>query len=135
MEKITYVKALEIAIASVEAVMEDDLISFDGIGEFDMTEVAPKLEALKAQVAKKRTKSDKPTKAQREKAEADAVLTAEIFDGMVVGTDYTTAQCGEIVGVSTSKAVHLMKPLVESGAVTKGTVKGSTIYRVAVDGE
>ena len=118
MEKMTYVKALEIAIASVED-----------------AEVKEKLEALKAQVAKKHTKSDKPTKAQREKAEADAVMTAEIFDGMVVGTDYTTAQCGEIVGVSTSKAVHLMKPLVESGAVIKGTIKGSTIYRVAVDDE
>lgn len=114
-KKMTYVEALNVVLEGKEITAE----------------VIERLTALRDTTAKRNAKSDKPTKAQLAKAEADKALTETILAGLEADTDYTTAQCGEIVGVSASKAVHLMKPLVESGAVTKDTVKGSTVYRLA----
>lgn len=61
----------------------------------------------------------KPTAAQKE----NGVLVAKLFAAMEVGTTYTAAQLGELIGVTTPKATALAKKLVEVGTVIQTEVK------------
>lgn len=114
--KMTYVNALETVLAGAE--MTD--------------EVREKLEALKASLIKRNTKTGerKPTKAQKENAE----LKAQILDYMT--NDYTEpVKAGEIAtsfGISVQKASPLLNQMVEAGLLVKGTgEKRSTVFSVA----
>lgn len=111
MTKMTYAQALEIAIASVA-----DEVAVE------------RLEALKAQLAKRNSGERKPTKTQKEneviKGRILEVLTAE------------GRQCKDIasdVGISINKASALLKQLVESGLAEKYIEKRVTYFK-AVEG-
>ena len=111
MTKMTYAQALEIAIASVA-----DEVAVE------------RLEALKAQLAKRNSGERKPTKTQKEneviKGRILEVLTAE------------GRQCKDIasdVGISINKASALLKQLVEGGLAEKYVEKRVTYFK-AVEG-
>lgn len=98
-EKMTYTKALESVLSTVE--MSD--------------EVREKLAALKDQLAKRAaTKSGKPTKAQREAAEFTETVYAALTADPV--------RCGalaEAMGVSGQKVSAALSKLVKAGRVVK----------------
>lgn len=111
MTKMTYAQALEIAIASVA-----DEVAVE------------RLEALKAQLAKRNSGERKPTKTQKEN---------EVIKGRIL--EVLTAkgrQCKDIagdVGISINKASALLKQLVEGGLAEKYTEKRVTYFK-AVEG-
>ena len=80
-------------------------------------EVKDKLTALRDQIAKRNaTKSDKPTKTQRENAEVKARIL-ECLTHTLQGL-----RCGEIaneIGISGQKCSALLSQLVKSGEVVK----------------
>lgn len=98
-EKMTYTKALESVLSTVE--MSD--------------EVREKLAALKDQLAKRAaTKSGKPTKAQREVAE----FTESVFAALTADP----VRCGDLataMGVSGQKVSAALSKLVKAGRVVK----------------
>lgn len=102
MEKMTYVKALEIAIATV-----------------DNEEVKDKLTALKASIAKKNSAERKPTATQT----ANEGIKATIFDLMEVGTQYTVSDLCKALGnkYSNQKVSALVNAMAEANALTKVT--------------
>ena len=89
MTNMTYAKALEIAIAAIED-----------------AEAVEKLEALKAQLAKRNgRKSDKPTKKQVENGE----IKERIVNAGMTATEVATA-----VGISLAKATALLTQMVKA---------------------
>ena len=111
MTKMTYVSALDVAINTVsdEAVKE-------------------KLEALRAQIAKKNSAERKPTKAQV----ANDGLRADIVD-FLGGCDepMTATDIASHFGVSNQKVTALMGRLLEDGAVVREVVKRKAYFKVA----
>ena len=93
MTKMTYVKALEIAIAGMA----------DG-------EAKDKLIALKAQQEKKNSAERKPTKAQ-EANEATKAQMVEMLDEPMTAT-----QVAEVLGISNQKASALLTALTKGDA-------------------
>lgn len=117
MDKMTYAKALEIAIASVSE-----------------AEVADKLTALKASLAKKSNSgAKKPTKTQ---VENEGLRTA-ILNAMVSGEQYTISSiiksfdCAS--GMSVNKVSALVRQLKLEGLVERTEVKG-VAYFTKVEG-
>lgn len=111
MEKMTYVDALNVAL---EAVTD--------------AEVVEKLEALKAQLEKRKSANRKPSKAQLAnesvKAEILAALTSE------------GQRCGEIaetLGLTGQRCSALLSQLVTAGLAEKYTEKRVTYFK-AVEG-
>ena len=100
MKNITYIDAINAALTA-------DLSN----------EVKDKLTALRDQIAKRNTtKSDKPTKTQRENAEVKARIL-ECLTHTLQGL-----RCGEIaneIGISGQKCSALLSQLVKSGEVVK----------------
>ena len=100
MKNITYIDAINAALTA-------DLSN----------EVKDKLTALRDQIAKRNaTKSDKPTKTQRENAE-DKARILECLTHTLQGL-----RCGEIaneIGISGQKCSALLSQLVKSGEVVK----------------
>ena len=107
----TYVEALEQAIANCEG------------------EVAEKLTALKAQVAKKRS-SSKPTKTQVE----NEAIKEKILEVLLQNENAVT--CGEIVKAleneyNPQKISALLRQLKEAGKVVKTTEKKVSRFALA----
>lgn len=112
-EKMTYTKALETVLTTVE--MSD--------------EVREKLEALKVQLEKRSaSKSTKPTKAQREAAEFTEAVYGALTEEPV--------RCGavaEAMGVSGQKVSAALTKLVKAGRVVKTEgEKHVALFAVAV---
>lgn len=112
--KMTYVNALDTVLTGAE--MTD--------------EVREKLEALKASLIKRNTKTGdrKPTKTQRENAETKAQIV-EFLAGKdpVKAGDVATA-----FGISVQKASALLKQLVDEGTAVKGEgEKRATVFSLA----
>lgn len=118
MEKMTYVKALEIAIAKV-----------------DNKEVAEKLEALKASIAKKNSAERKPTATQT----ANERFKAAILDAMESGKGYTITDLMKsvdaIADLSNQRVSAIVRQLVESGAITREEIKRKAYFTKVDDGE
>ena len=116
MTKMTYVAVLDKVLAG-ETLSADEL---------------EKVRALRETVAKRNaTKSDKPTKAQRENAE----LAETVAGAMVEGVTYSIPDiCGlvpALAGASSQKVGPLMGKLVDAGRVVKSVVKGHNFYTLA----
>ena len=111
MEKMTYVKALEIAIANI------------GEGE-----VADKLEALKASIAKKNGAERKPTATQT----ANEGFKVAILEAMESGKGYTITDLMKsvdaIADLSNQRVSAIVRQLVESGAVTREEIKRKAYF-------
>lgn len=112
MTKMTYVSALDVAINAVA----------------DNAEVAEKLTALRAQIAKKNSAERKPTKAQV----ANDGLRADIVD-FLGGCDepMTATDIASHFRVSNQKVTALMGRLLEDGAVVREVVKRKAYFKVA----
>ena len=106
MTKMTYVKALEVAINTVAEV-----------------EVREKLEALKASIAKKNSAKRKPTATQT----ANAGYKVAILNCMENGKAYTITDLmksvAEIAELSNQRVSAIVRQMVESGDVVREEVK------------
>ena len=115
MTKMTYVSAIEFALDTIKTNMD----AMGGEWVDTANEVVPKLEALKATIAKRNASKDgerKPTKTQRENADVKVKIT-ECLSHTLQGL-----RCGEIateVGISGQKCSALLSQLVKSGEVVK----------------
>lgn len=118
MEKLTNVKALEIAIASVED-----------------TEVKAKLEVMKAQFIKKNSAERKPTANQYENEKIKNYLIAnigdkkytitEIIDNVMVNTEWAKISCSRMTAICTQ--------LVEDNSLVRTTEKRKARYSLVTE--
>lgn len=113
-KKMTYTQALEIAIATIS----------EG-------EVADKLTALKASIAKRNTADRKPTKTQQ----ANEGIKAEILEFLADGEAHTVSEIMEGVAslkdASNQKAASLVRQLKDSGAIVREEVKRKAYFHLA----
>jgi hypothetical protein len=116
MTKLTYVAVLDKAIK----------------GEALTAEEAEKLVALRDKIAKQNaTKSDKPTKAQRENAELAEAVASAMVEGVTYSIPDLCALLPELNGATSQKVGPLMGKLVDAGRVVKSVVKGHNYYTLA----
>ena len=117
--KMTYVKALEIAIKAVE----------------DNKEVAEKLEALKASVAKKNSAERKPTATQK----ANESYKEAILVYMETGKKYTITELMkgvvELADLSNQRVSALVRQLKEDGLVLREEEKRKAYFSKKVTEE
>lgn len=111
MEKMTYVKALEIAInANISS------------------EVNEKLTQLLNQLAKKSSAERKPTKTQN----ANNLLTNVIFASMEINRAYTVTELikeiPELAEMSNQKVSALVRMLKDEGRVKREEIKGKSYF-------
>ena len=111
MEKMTYVKALEIAIATVEN-----------------EEVKTKLTALQASIAKKNSAERKPTATQT----ANAGFKVAIENGMELGKKYTITDLmksiSELADLSNQRVSAIVRQMVESGTLVREEIKRKAYF-------
>lgn len=119
MEKMTYVKALDAAIATLSA---------------DQSEVKEKLEALKASIAKKNSAERKPTATQT----ANEGYKEAILDAMEVGKNYTITDL--IKGVpalsdlTNQRVSAIVRQMVEAGTLKREEIKRKAYFSLADEG-
>ena len=107
MTKMTYVNALDVAINAVA----------------DNAEVAEKLTALRAQIAKKNTAERKPTKTQV----ANDALKGQIVDALTEPA--TASEVAEKFGISNQKASALLTAMVKDGIVERTVEKRKAYFK------
>ena len=114
MEKMTYVKALEIAIATV-----------------DNAEAKAKLTALQASIAKKNSAERKPTATQT----ANAGFKVAIKNGMELGKKYTITDLmkniSELTDLSNQRVSAIVRQMVESGTLVREEIKRKAYFSLA----
>ena len=112
MNKMTYVKALEIAMKSVE----------------DNKEVYEKLEALKESISKKNSAERKPTATQK----ANEGYKEAILSFMEVGKKYTISELMkevvELADLSNQRVSALVRQLKDSGLVERTEEKRKAYF-------
>ena len=119
MEKMTYVKALDAAIATLSA---------------DQSEVKEKLEALKASIAKKNSAERKPTATQT----ANEGYKEAILDALEVGKGYTITDL--IKGVpalsdlTNQRVSAIVRQMVEAGTLKREEIKRKAYFSLADEG-
>ena len=119
MEKMTYVKALDAAIATLSA---------------DQSEVKEKLEALKASIAKKNGAERKPTATQT----ANEGYKEAILDALEVGKGYTITDL--IKGVpalsdlTNQRVSAIVRQMVEAGTLKREEIKRKAYFSLADEG-
>ena len=87
-------------------------------------EVREKLEALKAQLAKRNNGSHKPTKTQREnEGVKDSIL------GILTAEGKQCKDIADALGISGQKCSALLRQLVDAGLVEKYTEKRVTYFK------
>ena len=111
MEKMTYVKALDVAIEALT----------DG-------EAKDKLVALKASIAKKNSAERKPTATQT----ANEGYKVAILDAMESGKGYTITDLMKsvdaIADLSNQRVSAIVRQMVESGSVTREEIKRKAYF-------
>ena len=117
MEKMTYVKALDAAIATLSA---------------DQSEVKEKLEALKASIAKKNSAERKPTATQT----ANEGYKEAILDALEVGKGYTITDLlktvPSIADLTNQRVSAIVRQMVESGDLQREEIKRKAYFSKAV---
>lgn len=114
MEKMTYVKALEIAIASL------------GEGE-----VVDKLEALKASIQKRNAGDRKPTKTQVANEGLKADILAYLADGEKHTVTEIMSGVPSLDGASNQKVATLVTALVKAQLVNREEIKRKAYFSLA----
>ena len=119
MTKMTYVNALEIAIATV-----------------DNAEAKAKLEALKASIAKKNSAERKPTATQK----ANEGYKVAILEFLAEGGKHTITDimkgCGAAVAeLSNQRVSAIVRQMVESGQVVREEIKRKAYFSAVEGGE
>lgn len=112
MTKMTYVAALELAIAAIA----------------DNTEAAEKLTALKAQIAKKATAERKPTATQT----ANEGFKSAILAGMESGKGYTISELlkaiPELSELSNQRVSAIVRQLKDEGLLSREEIKRKAYF-------
>jgi hypothetical protein len=111
MTKMTYVNALDVAIVAVA----------------DNAEVAEKLTALRAQIAKKNTAERKPTKTQVANEGIKETIMATLGDEPMTISDIQDAN-EELAELSNQKVSALLSDLVNAGKVVRTVVKRKAYF-------
>ena len=118
MTKMTYVNALEIAIATVEN-----------------AEVKAKLEALKTSIAKKNGAIRKPTATQK----ANEGYKVAILEFLAGGGQHTITEimkgCGAVSELSNQRVSAIVRQLIESGHVVREEIKRKAYFSAVEGGE
>lgn len=109
MTKMTYVNALDVAINAVA----------------DNAEVAEKLTALRAQIAKKNSAERKPTKTQ---VANDALREQIVTLLKASAAEMTASEIADAFGVSNQKVTALMTRLIEDDVVIRTVGKNRKAY-------
>ena len=124
MTKMTYVSAIEFALDTIKTNMD----AMGGEWVDTANEVVPKLEALKATIAKRNASKDgerKPTKTQRENVGVKERI-CEFLTHTLQGVT-----CGDIakeLDISSQKCSALLTQLVREGTVTKRMEKRTALF-------
>jgi hypothetical protein len=111
--KMTYAMALDVAINAV------------GEGE-----VAEKLSALKAQLAKKSSAERKPTATQKENFGFKEAIVNGLGDGKYTITDIIKS-VPEVGGLSNQRVSALVRQMVADGILIREEIKRKAYFRVA----
>ena len=118
MTKMTYVKALEIAITTV-----------------DNAEAKAKLEALKASIAKKNGAVRKPTATQK----ANEGYKVAILEFLAGGGKHTITEimkgCGAVAELSNQRVSAIVRQMIESGDVVREEIKRKAYFSAVEGGE
>ena len=120
MTKMTYAMALDFATE----IITNGTADFNGFSANDYVE---KLEALKAQLAKRNSGSSKPTKTQRENAGLKEDMWAYVSENGAK----RASEVAVYFGIRGQKASALLNALVKEGRLDKVTEKRVTYFRVA----
>lgn len=114
MKKMTYVEALNIAIATV-----------------DNAEAVERLTALRDATVKRNSAERKPTKVQ----EANEGIKAEILEFLADGEKHTVSEIMEGVaslnGASNQKAASLVRQLKDAGVLVREEIKRKAYFHLA----
>lgn len=114
MKKMTYVEALNIAIATV-----------------DNEEAVERLTALRDATVKRNSAERKPTKVQ----EANEGIKAEILEFLADGGKHTVSEIMENVaslnGASNQKAASLVRQLKDAGVLVREEIKRKAYFHLA----
>lgn len=114
MKKMTYVEALNIAIATV-----------------DNAEAVERLTALRDATVKRNSAERKPTKVQ----EANEGIKAEILEFLADGEKHTVSEIMEGVaslnGASNQKAASLVRQLKDAGVLIREEIKRKAYFHLA----
>lgn len=113
MKNMTYVQALEIAIAVVDG------------------EAKERLEALKASIQKRNSADRKPTKTQEANEAIKVEILAFLADGQLHTVSEIMTGVASLEDASNQKASALVRQLVESGSVVREEVKRKAYFRLA----
>lgn len=115
--KITYVSSLTTAIENPSALSAEE---------------REKLVALRESLIKRNaTKSNAPTKVQKQNAEIGEAVLASMEMGVTYSNADICALVPALAEASSQKVSPIMRKLVESGAVVKSVVKGKNFYTLA----
>lgn len=115
MQKMTYAIAIDNAINAIA-------------GMDNMAETVEKLEALKAQLAKRNAGERKPTKTQV----ANEGVKAEILAFLANGEKHTATEIMTAVGIeSNQKATALLRQLKEAELITREEIKRKAYFAIA----
>ena len=114
MKKMTYVVALNIAIATVEN-----------------EEVVERLTALRDATMKRNSADRKPTKTQEANEGIKAEILELLSDGVARTVTEIMAEVPSLAEASNQKAASLVRQLKDSGAVTREEIKRKAYFKIA----
>ena len=114
--------------------MYEELMAIPTLTEEQKNFLAKRIEITQKKNA---NRSAEPTPKQREKMAHDAELRAKVVAVMAVGTAYTPTDLVKLVDdpaiPNTQKLTPMLTALVTDGVLTKGTVKGRSVYSLSAD--
>lgn len=125
MEKITYVVALNTAIARLNDLMEDDLAP-----------TIEKLVDLRNATIKRNTKSDKPSAKEVAKQNADAELAESVIKVLESATEPMTVTqikdaSEDFAEVKVQKLSAIVRKLMIDGTIVRNEVKRKAVFSLA----
>lgn len=125
MEKITYVVALNTAIARLNDLMEDDLAP-----------TIEKLVDLRNATIKRNTKSDKPSAKEVAKQNADAELAESVIKVLEGATEPMTVTqikdaSEDFAEVKVQKLSAIVRKLMIDGTIVRNEVKRKAVFSLA----
>lgn len=109
--------------------MYEELMAIPTLTEEQKNFLAKRIEITQKKNA---NRSAEPTPKQKEKMAHDAELRAKVMAVMVAGITYTPSDLVKLVDTAeipnTQKLTPMLTALVTDGVLTKGTVKGRSVY-------
>ena len=127
MMKMTYAQAIDNALEIIDTVLATDSSMWENL---DVTR--DKLEALKAQLAKRNSGERKPTKTQMENNAYKATIVEYLTTVDAPKTiKEMQAEIADIAGLTNQRITHMLTDLVKAGTLAKEYVKKTPYYSIA----